>query len=30
MVLEGLVATIVGVGLPLLIAWLVNEELLAG
>ena len=30
MVLEGLVATIAGVGLPLLIAWLVNEELLAG
>ena len=30
MVVEGLVATIVGVGLPLLLAWLLSQELLPG
>jgi hypothetical protein len=30
MVIEGLVATIVGVGLPLLIAWFLSQEFLAG
>lgn len=30
MVVEGLIATTVGVGLPLLIAWLFSQQFLAG
>jgi hypothetical protein len=30
MVIEGLIATIVGVGIPLLVAWIFSQEFLAG